>query len=94
VRGVDYRVVAFGGTPRRFDGLADGDFDATMLSAGFDLRAADLGFTVLRTVSDVLPDYIATVLAALPSWLDKEPGAGALLCAWDRATTFALDRDN
>jgi hypothetical protein len=43
VRGLDYRVVAFGGTPRRFEGLVDGDFDATMLNAGFDLRAADRG---------------------------------------------------
>ena len=33
-RGVDYRVVAFGGTPRRFDGLVDDDLDATMLNAG------------------------------------------------------------
>jgi ABC-type nitrate/sulfonate/bicarbonate transport system substrate-binding protein len=94
VRGLDYRVVAFGGTPRRFDGLIRGDFDATMLNAGFDLRAVDRGFSVLKTVSDVLPDYIATVLAALPCWLEKESAAGAFLRAWDRATTFALDRDN
>jgi ABC-type nitrate/sulfonate/bicarbonate transport system substrate-binding protein len=94
VRGQDYRVVAFGGTPRRFEGLIHGDFDATMLNAGFDLRAADRGFPVLNTVSDVLPDYMATVLAALPCWLEKESAAGAFLRAWDRATTFALDRDN
>jgi ABC-type nitrate/sulfonate/bicarbonate transport system substrate-binding protein len=87
-------VVAFGGTPRRFEGLIHGDFDATMLNAGFDLRAADRGFPVLKTVSDVLPDYIATVIAALPCWLEKESAAGAFLRAWDRATTFALDRDN
>jgi len=94
VRGQDYRVVAFGGTPRRFDGLIHGDFDATMLNAGFDLRAADRGFPVLKAVSDVLPDYIATVIAALPCWLEKESAAGAFLRAWDRATSFALDRDN
>ena len=94
VPGQDYQVVAFGGTPRRFEGLVHGDFDATMLNAGFDLRAADRGFPVLQTVSDVLPDYMATVLAALPRWLDKESAAGAFLRAWDRATTFALDRDN
>ena len=68
-------MVAFGGTPRRFEGLVHGDFDATMLNAGFDLRAADRGFPVLQTVSDVLPDYMATVLAALPRWLDKESAA-------------------
>ena len=83
VRGLDYRVVAFGGTPRRFEGLVDGDFDATMLNAGFDLRAADRGCFLLRTVSDVLPDYIATVLAALPRWLEKESAARAFLRAWD-----------
>ena len=94
VRGLDYRVVAFGGTPRRFEGLVDGDFDATMLNAGFDLRAADRGCFVVRTVSDVLPDYIATVLAALPRWLEKESAARPFLRAWDRATAFALDRDN
>ena len=94
VRGQDYRVVAFGGTPRRFDGLIHGDFDATMLNAGFDLRAADRGFPVLKAVSEVLPDYIATVIAALPCWLEKESAAGAFLRAWDRATSFALDRDN
>ena len=43
VRGQDYRVVAFGVTPRRFEGLVHGDFDATMFNAGFDLRAADRG---------------------------------------------------
>jgi hypothetical protein len=84
VRGLDYRVVAFGGTPRRFEGLVDGDFDATMLNAGFDLRAADRGCFVVRTVSDVLPDYIATVLAALPRWLEKESAARPFLRAWDR----------
>ena len=84
VRGLDYRVVAFGGTPRRFEGLVDGDFDATMLNAGFDLRAADRGCFVVRTVSDVLPDYIATVLAALPRWLENESAARPFLRAWDR----------
>jgi len=57
---------------------------AAMLNAGFDLRAADRGCFVVRTVSDVLPDYIATVLAALPRWLEKESAARPFLRAWDR----------
>jgi len=64
------------------------------LNAGFDLRAADRGCFVVRTVSDVLPDYIATVLAALPRWLENKSAARPFLRAWDRATAFALDRDN
>jgi ABC-type nitrate/sulfonate/bicarbonate transport system substrate-binding protein len=90
----DYRVVAFGGTPRRFQGLLDGDFDATMLNAGFDLRAADSGCHLLLTVSDFLPRYPAFVLAALPGWLEKEPAAAAFLRAWDRATDYTLDAVN
>jgi len=49
------------------------------LNAGFDLRAADRGCFVVRTVSDVLPDYIATVLAALPRWLENESAARPFL---------------
>jgi ABC-type nitrate/sulfonate/bicarbonate transport system substrate-binding protein len=90
----DYRVVPFGGTPRRFQGLLDGEFDATMLNAGFDLRAADSGCGVLLTVSDFLPGYIAFVLAALPGWLDSDPAAAAFLRAWDRAAGYALDPVN
>ena len=55
-----------------------------MLNAGFDLRAADRGCFVVRTVSDVLPDYIATVLAALPRWLENKSAARPFLRAWDR----------
>lgn len=94
VRGRDYRVVVSGGTPRRFQGLLDGDFDATMLNSGFDLRAADSGCRVLLTVSEFLPQYTAFVLAALPGWLEQEPAAAAFLRAWDRATDYTLDPAN
>jgi ABC-type nitrate/sulfonate/bicarbonate transport system substrate-binding protein len=93
-RGRDYQVVTAGGTPRRFQGLLDGDFDATMLNAGFDLRAADSGCPLLLTVSDFLPEYTAFVLAALPGWLEEEPAAAAFLRAWDRATDYTLDAAN
>ncbi|MEV6655040.1 ABC transporter substrate-binding protein [Streptomyces sp. NPDC051219] len=94
VRGLDYRVVAFGGTPRRFKGVVDGDFDATMLHAGFDLRAADHGCSILGTVSDVLPRYMTTVLAALPGWLEKGSAPQQFLRAWDRAAAYATNPVN
>ncbi|MFG2422703.1 ABC transporter substrate-binding protein [Streptomyces sp. NPDC048448] len=94
VRGLDYDVVVFGGTPRRFKGVVDGEVDATMLHAGFDLRAADHGCSILGTVSDALPRYMTTVLAALPAWLEGESAPQQFLRAWDRAAVYAKNPVN
>jgi ABC-type nitrate/sulfonate/bicarbonate transport system substrate-binding protein len=90
--GRDYEVCEFGGTPKRFRGMRDDLFDATILNAGFDTQAVHLGMPCLTRVADVLPDYLSTVLAAPASWIERQPEAAAsFLAAWHRATRFVLD---
>src|SRR6202046_1247336 len=62
---VDYRVLEAGGTPGRFE--------ATILTAGFDVRAQAEGGSLLVPTVDVIPDYLSTVLAARGECLDQAP---------------------
>jgi ABC-type nitrate/sulfonate/bicarbonate transport system substrate-binding protein len=86
--GRDYQVVTAGATPRRRLGLADGQFDATLLNAGHEARAVRAGAHVLGVVSDVVQPYLGTVLATR-SDVDT-PALGALLRAWDDAERAVL----
>ena len=81
--GRDVTVVTAGSTPRRRQLLADGDFDATLLNAGHEARAARAGARVLGTVSDVVRPYLGTVLAIRRG--GNTPAVAALLAAWDDA---------
>jgi ABC-type nitrate/sulfonate/bicarbonate transport system substrate-binding protein len=87
--GRDYEVVTAGSTPRRRQLLAEGAFEATLLNAGHEARAARAGAHVLGTVDDVVRPYLGTVLATRG---DGDTAAvHALLAAWSEAERAVLD---
>jgi ABC-type nitrate/sulfonate/bicarbonate transport system substrate-binding protein len=90
--GRDYEVVTAGATPRRRQLLADGAFEATLLNAGHEARAARSGAHVLGVVSDVVRPYLGSVLATRAG-VDT-PALRALLEAWDDAEKAVLDPAN
>jgi ABC-type nitrate/sulfonate/bicarbonate transport system substrate-binding protein len=90
--GRDYEVITAGATPRRRQLLADRAFEATLLNAGHEARAARSGAHVLGVVSDVVRPYLGTVLATRAG-VDT-PALRALLDAWDDAETAVLDPGN
>jgi hypothetical protein len=53
--GIHCSVAEMGGTPRRFDELIRGTFDATILGAGFDVRAETYGCPRLARTADTIP---------------------------------------
>lgn len=90
--GRDYEVVTAGATPRRRQLLANGDFDATLLNAGHEIRAVRAGGHVLGVVSDVVHPYLGTVIATRAD-VDN-PALHALLAAWDDAERAVLAPEN
>jgi ABC-type nitrate/sulfonate/bicarbonate transport system substrate-binding protein len=90
--GRDYEVVTAGATPRRRQLLADGAFEATLLNAGHEARAARSGAHVLGVVNDVVRPYLGTVLATRAG-VDT-PALSALLAAWDDAERAVLAPEN
>jgi ABC-type nitrate/sulfonate/bicarbonate transport system substrate-binding protein len=90
--GTHYSVVEMGGTPGRFDGLIRGTFDATILNAGFDVRAETYECPRLARTADTIPGYLATVLAAPGKWIDAAPATvSRFLSEFSRATSHLLD---
>jgi ABC-type nitrate/sulfonate/bicarbonate transport system substrate-binding protein len=90
--GRDYEVITAGATPRRRQLLADGAFEATLLNAGHEARAARAGAHVLGVVSDAVRPYLGTVLAARAG--ADTPALDALLAAWDDAEEAVLAPEN
>ena len=90
--GRDYEVVTAGATPRRRQLLAAGAFEATLLNAGHEARAARAGAHVLGVVSDVVRPYLGTVLATRAG--ADTPALHALLAAWDDAERAVLAPEN
>jgi ABC-type nitrate/sulfonate/bicarbonate transport system substrate-binding protein len=90
--GADYRVLEAGGTPSRFAALLAGNFEATILNAGFDIRAQAEGGSLLIPTVDVIPDYLSTVLAARGEYLDQAPGpVSRFVAGFRQAMNFCLD---
>jgi ABC-type nitrate/sulfonate/bicarbonate transport system substrate-binding protein len=89
---IDYRVLEAGGTPSRFEALLEGSFEATMLNAGFDVRAQTQGGSLLIPTVDVIPDYLSTVLAARGEYLDQAPGpVSRFVSGFRQAMNYCLD---
>jgi ABC-type nitrate/sulfonate/bicarbonate transport system substrate-binding protein len=89
---IDYRVLEAGGTPRRFEALLEGSFEATILNAGFDVRAQAEGGALLIPTVDVIPDYLSTVLAARGDYLDQSPGpVSRFVSGFRQAMNYCLD---
>lgn len=91
-RGRDYDVVPAGGTPDRYRALIAGRFDATLLSGGFESRAAGRGHRLLASVRDVADPYLGTVGAARAGWLEQHRDVAIrLLRAYCEGLGWALD---
>src|SRR5258708_3214351 len=89
---IDYRVLEAGGTPSRFEALLAGSFEATILNAGFDVRAQVEGGSLLIPTVDVIPDYLSTVLAARGDYLDQSPGpVSRFVSGFRQAMNYCLD---
>jgi ABC-type nitrate/sulfonate/bicarbonate transport system substrate-binding protein len=89
---IDYRVLEAGGTPSRFEALLERSFEATMLNAGFDVRAQAKGGSLLIPTVDVIPAYLSTVLAARGEYLDQAPGpVSRFVSGFRQAMNYCLD---
>lgn len=96
LRSGDYSIVSTGGVFDRYQALMNTDeFDATLLSGGFETRAANAGFVLLESVHDVVQPYLGVWGAATTSWLERNRGtAEALVAAYRAATRWCFDPDN
>lgn len=93
--GEDVEIVTAGSTPRRWAALSEGQFDATLLNAGFDVIAEAAGHRRLARVQDVAEPYLGAVVAGMGTFLDERPDVvRPFLDAWERARAFALDPAN
>lgn len=91
----DYTVVPVGGVFQRYNGLLAGDVDATLLSNGFETRAANAGYPQLDPVTAIANPYLGLVAAAKQSWLDRNAAvAQRFTNAYMRAVRWSFDPAN
>lgn len=96
-RNEDYDVMSVGGVSHRFQRLLsrDGGFDATLLSGGFETRAANSGYRILGSVREVADPYVGAWAAATGLWLsENESHAAAFAAAYREATAWCFDPEN
>ena len=67
-RNKDYELVSAGGMVQRWNGLREGRHHATLLSAPYNLIAANAGFSQLVRATDVIGPYQGNVAATRRSW--------------------------
>jgi ABC-type nitrate/sulfonate/bicarbonate transport system substrate-binding protein len=83
----DYEVDPIGGVFIRFQALLAGKCDATLLSLGFEVKAAAAGKVPLDTVLAVSNPYLATCSAGKRDWMQAHRD---LVVRYERATYKAL----
>jgi ABC-type nitrate/sulfonate/bicarbonate transport system substrate-binding protein len=64
----DYEVVSVGGMVQRWKALSEGRQDATLLSAPYNIMAAEAGFNNLGRAVDIIGAYQGNVAAARKGW--------------------------
>jgi ABC-type nitrate/sulfonate/bicarbonate transport system substrate-binding protein len=94
-KGVDYNIVVTGGTPGRYADLTAGRFDATILNAGYQFRAAEGGMNTLGGIRDAQNPFMGGSAVALRSWLDANPDVAIrFIRAYLRGQRYVLDPAN
>lgn len=95
-RGEDYAVVSTGGVADRYRSLMEtDDFDATLLSGGFETRAKNAGYALLDSVYDIADPYLGAWAAAKSSWLRENAElAAAFIAAYRKAVRWCFDPAN
>lgn len=83
----DYKLVAAGGTPKRYAGLVGGLYAATLLTAPFDLQAEQKGCHRIGTATDFVNHYQAYCGVARKAWAAENSDA---LVRYIRAYLTAL----
>lgn len=91
----DYQVVAVGGVSARYNAMAAGTIDATLLSHNFVIQGQDIGLNSLDTVYTIADPYLAYNHAALVPWLQaNEDKIVRYLRAYYKGHLFATDPAN
>jgi ABC-type nitrate/sulfonate/bicarbonate transport system substrate-binding protein len=93
----DYSVVSTGGVYDRYMAMVEegADFAATLMSGGFETRAANRGFRLLESVHDIAVPYLGVWGAAKRRWLEDNPDlATRFVRAYLEASAWAFDRAN
>lgn len=97
-KGVDYNVIVTGGTPGRYADLVNDTirkFDATILNAGYQFRAAEKGMQTLGGIRDAQDPFMGGSAVALQSWLDANPDVAVrFIRAYLKAQRYVLDPAN
>ena len=95
---VDYNVIVpagNSGTPARYTGLLAGNYDATILNAGFQFQASAAGMQTLGQIGDAADPFMGGAGVALRSWLDANPDlAIRFVRAYVAAQRYTLDPAN
>lgn len=96
-RDVDYSIVSTGGVYDRYIAMVEqnDDFAATLMSGGFETRAANVGFNLLDSVYDIADPYLGVWAAATSDWLEtNRDRAVDFVTAYRRATDWVFDPSN
>lgn len=97
VRNEDYSVVSTGGVYNRFIAMVeqDADFAATLMSGGFETRAANLGFNLLDSVYDIADPYLGVWATAKTDWLKANRDLAVdFVTAYRKATDWVFNPEN
>lgn len=73
-RGRQYDVKSLGGTAQRYAALLQNGTDATLLSAGFDVRAAAAGFPELASINQLVRPYLGSIIEGSERWMRANRG--------------------
>lgn len=97
VRDRDYSVVSTGGVYDRYIAMVEegADFAATLMSGGFETRAANRGYNLLDSVYDIADPYLGVWAAAKSEWLNSNRDLAVdFVTAYRQATDWVFDAGN
>lgn len=96
-RGSDYDIVSTGGVYDRYVEMVEkeADFAATLMSGGFETRAARQGYVLLDSVHDIYDPYLGVWAAARREWLQDNPELVTdFVSAYRKASAWVFDPSN
>jgi ABC-type nitrate/sulfonate/bicarbonate transport system substrate-binding protein len=95
-RGEDYEITPTGGVYDRYQALIAGaPFEGTLLSGGFETRAARAGFRLLEDVLSIADPYLGVWATARDEWLaEHEDAAIGFVRGYLAGSDWVFDPDN